>query len=419
MSSMGRRRFLQLAGAAAAAAAVPGALAVQVGGRKLGPLGPVGRLKVGVLVPTGARDPRIGAQLLDGLRVGFAETAGSGGIDASLATRIVVKGYGGAWLGARDLIERQRVNVLVAGVTAPVARNLKAMAAKRNVPLVVVNVGAHVDRPAEASPDVLHHSVGFWRSNFALGRWAVQNIGPRAHVIASELDAGYDSLYAFRRGVESAGGEIVATSVTTAGAGAASAKTFAAAFGAVRRGRPDFVHGMYSGETAAAFLRAYRRSSVGRTPLTGSSFMVDDDVLVSVGRAAEGVTTCSSWSVHERSEGSAAARVLDDAYAVLGYEAARLIRTGFERARQLGLGTSGIVRALSGRSVAGAQGMLKVDRSGNVVLAPLWIRRVEASGRGHVLVSRERAEQVSAFPEELAAMRDGIFSSWVNEYRYA
>ena len=82
----------------------------------------------------------------------------------------------------------------MASVTTPTAQHLTSLFEQRQVPLVLANVGAHVVRPRQRHPLVLHHSLGYWQSSFALGRWAARNLGPRAYVSASIVDAGYDTL---------------------------------------------------------------------------------------------------------------------------------------------------------------------------------------------------------------------------------
>jgi ABC-type branched-subunit amino acid transport system substrate-binding protein len=406
--TMNRRRFLTLAGLGAAASAVP----IGVGVKKL--VFDRHGMDVGVLAAPAGGHPDVGRRLLHGLRLGFADAPGdTTPIVPRLITRPVVKGYGGAWTSAQALLEEERVDLVVARVTAPTARHLAPLFEDRQVPLVVANMGAHVVRPRERHGQVLHSSLGYWQASFAFGRWAARNLGPRGYVAASIVDAGYDTLYAFRRGLESAGGTVVRTKVTGV---RPSRGELTSMFRSIGRSRPDFVYAMYSGDAAADFVSAYRRSSVNRLPLAGTAFLVDDGVVRKVGSAARGVLTASSWSPADRT-GSARGRAgATDPSSVLGYEAARLIAVGARRANELGTGTSGIVPALSGRAVDGLRGRLLVDAASNVVLPPLSIREVGSFRGGFAALPIEPAGDVPAFPAELSAMDGGLFSGWVNEY---
>lgn len=402
---MNRRRFLALAGVGAAASAVP----VTVGVKRL--VGGDARPTIGVLVPAG-RNPASGRSLVEGLRAGLAEPGADGRrVIPRLVTRPVIDGHGGAWAGARELLEVERADIVVGGVTAPVAHNMTALFEERQVPLLVANLGAHVVRPRHRHPQLLHHSLGHWQSSFALGRWAARSLGPRAHVVASVVDGGYDTLFAFRRGVESAGGEVVGTTVTGDGP---SRGELAGAFRAIGRSRPDFVHAMFSGGAAVDFLRAYRASSVTRFTLTGTSSFVERDVLDRVGSLASGIGTASTWSPADR--GVPRPEKVADAFAVLGYDAGRLIAAGRERLTQLGRTNGGLAAALSGQTVQGARGPMLVDGSANVVLPQVTIREVGTFRGGFAALPVMTADHVPAFPQALSEMDGGLFSSWMNEY---
>jgi ABC-type branched-subunit amino acid transport system substrate-binding protein len=406
--TMNRRQFLTRAGLGAAAGAVPLAFGVKklVFGRN--------GLAVGVLAGSGAGGSAVDRKLVEGLRLGFADAGdGEAPIMPRLVARPVVRGYGGAWTGSRDLLEEVGVDVVVAWVTAPTARHLAPLFEDHQVPLVVTNIGAHVVRPRERHEQVLHSSLGYWQSSFAFGRWAARNLGPRAYVAASILDAGYDTLYAFRRGLESAGGTIVRTRVTEE---RPSRAELSGTLRSIGQARPDFVYAMYSGDAAIDFVTAYRRSGVNRYPLAGTAFLVDDVVASRARSAVMGILTASSWSPADETGSPRAMAGVTDYSSVLGYEAARLIAVGTRRAHKLGTGTSGIVPALSGHAVDGLRGRLHVDAASNTVLAPLSIREVSSFRGGFAALPIERAADVPAFPAELSEMDGGLFSGWVNEY---
>jgi ABC-type branched-subunit amino acid transport system substrate-binding protein len=406
--TMNRRQFLTLAGLGAAAGAVP--LAIRVKKFVFGRNG----LDVGVLAASGAGGSTVDRRLVEGLRLGFADVLNDEApIIPRLVTRPVFKGYGGAWTGSRELLEEAGVDIVVAWVTVPTARHLAPLFEDRQVPLVVTNIGAHVVGPRGRHGQVLHSSLGYWQSSFAFGRWAARNMGPRAYVAASIVDAGYDTLYAFRRGLESAGGTVVRTRVTTE---RPSRAELSGTMRSIGQSRPDFVYAMYSGNAAVDFVTAYRHSGVNRFPLAGTAFLADDVVLRKVGSAAVGILTASSWNPADGTGSASASAGVTDSISVLGYEAARLIAVGARRAHQLGTGSSGIVPALAGHTVDGLRGRLHVDAASNTVLAPLSIREVSSFRGGFAALAIEPAAHVPAFPAELSEMDGGLFSGWVNEY---
>ena len=405
---MGRRGFLQVAGAWAAAGAIPTA-----GGLSSLIVRPRQQLRVGVLLPTEGAEARLGLALLEGLRRGFADTAQDPVvIRPEFVTRPVLNGYGGAWRGASGLVTEEGAHVVVAAVTSVAARNLQSVAAARRVPVVVANVGAHMVHRGESDIRyVMHHSLSHWRASFALGRWAATNIGKRVAVIASEADAGYDSAAAFRLGVQAAGGTVVAYDVTPVHP---TSTQLTRAFRRAVVARPDFIHAMYAGDDAVTFVRAYRAGVARSIRLTGTSFLVAPDVLRRLGYAANGIFTCSPGAATDATAGATPA----DPYLTLGFDVAQLITAGTRRAERLGLGTAGIVSALRGRTVAVSGRSLVVDPAANVVLSPLVIRRVQRVAVGFAAVRLGGAGAVGAEPESLATLARE-HSVWLNEYAIA
>jgi ABC-type branched-subunit amino acid transport system substrate-binding protein len=393
---MDRRRFLKLAGLGAGVA-VGGPTAVGVE-RWL--TGSRNALKLGVMLPSGSRYPAMTDHLMAGMRLGFerARAAGSG-LQPSFATAEVVRGYGGARTALEVLLDREKADVVVAGISAPVARRLGAMLAERHVPMVVANVGAHVVAPHDRNPYVLHNSLNYWQASFAMGTWAAGNLGRRALVVTSAADAGYDTIYAFTRGMEVAGGKVVDV-VVMPGDDEGTVRTLTRA---ARSTRPDFVYALFSGEDAASFLRAYRQAGL-RLPLAGTGFMVDRATLGSNVRSALGVTTCMPGTGREA-----------DPFATLGFDTASLLVAGMERANRRGLGASGLVRALSGVTVPTARGELTVDARTNTVVGPLFIQRVVPNGLGAAPENVDAPAAVGAFPPAMAGLERSR-STYLNEY---
>src|SRR4051812_1948336 len=156
--SVSRRAFVRLAAAGAAGAVIaPAAVASAAANRKL---------RVGLLVPTESSYARLGDSFVDGFGM-YLEQAG---VQGALLTRPAVQGYGGAYRGTQELLELG-VDVLVAGVTLPGAHYVAKLTAAKGVPLVIANVGGHLVAAADRLPSVVHHSLLYWQSSFALGRY--------------------------------------------------------------------------------------------------------------------------------------------------------------------------------------------------------------------------------------------------------
>lgn len=402
--SFSRSGFVRLAGfGAAGLVAGPAATAAAATTRTI---------KVGLLVPTEGGYARMGESFAEGFRM-YLEQAH---VRAPGLTRPVTRGHAGAYTGTADLLA-SGVDVIVAGITAPVAQLVSPLLEERRIPMVVANVGGHVALPSERSPYILHNSLLYWQSCFALGRWAGAKLGQTAYLVSSQADSGYDTVFAFRRAFESAGGSLVGSAVTHEQPGDAG---LANVFAEIRATRPRFVFANYSGPHAGEFRTAYAGAGL-RTPLVGPAFLAEE-LTSPLGRRAAGVRTCASWtatgpgarntaflSAYAKRTGRVA-----DAFAALGYDTAMLVVKAFRR----GVPHGRLPEALQGVTIESPRGRLRVAPATNAVVGPLHLREVRLLAARGVLYANsvtERLPEVNAFPAPLAVLGQEQRSAYFNE----
>ena len=402
--SVSRRAFVKLAGlGAVGAAAGPVALASAA---------PRRTIKVGLLLSAEGHYARMGESFAEGFRL-YMEHAN---VHAPLLTRPVVQGHGGAYSGTTDLLAAG-VDVVAAQITAPMAHLIAPLFEERRVPLVVANVGGHVQLPKQRSPQILHNSLLYWQSSFALGRWAAAKLGKTAFVATSRPDSGYDTVFAFRRGFEAGGGAVVGSRITHE---SRHEPGLTESFADIRNARPSVVFANYSGPLAAEFRAAYLDSGL-RTKLIGPTFLAEE-LAAPLARRAAGITTASSWTP---SDAVAASQIFQaaftnrtgrkaDAFTVLGHETALLIVAAFRR----GISQGRLADALAGMKIEGVRGTLRVDPTTNTVRAPLHIRRVHRLGGRGVHYANSVFEAlpiVGPLPPALAVLGEEQRAAYVNE----
>jgi branched-chain amino acid transport system substrate-binding protein len=411
--TLDRRRFVTLAGAGAGlAAAGPLVSAATAQAASAVPL------KVGVLAPTGSSYSRMGQSLLDGLTLGFDEArSGASPVNATLVQREVDRGFGGALSTSTALLDAG-TDVVVAGVSALVADRIGSLFSARQTPLVVADVGAHLVPPASRNAYVLHNSLLYWQASYAAGLWAAGNLGTRAFIASGLSDSGYDTVYAFRRGFESAGGTVVGEAVTHA-----DTPGLTELLAAVRSSEANVLYGLYSGAHAVEFVRAYAGSGVGAKLAVGS-LGVEDYALSDVGTASLGATSCASWTGARTTKANQAftkafksrfGRAADP-FAALGYDTAALVAEGARRAAKSGLGVRRLIEALGGAPLDGPRGTLVVDASTNTVTGPLSIRQVKRTTSGLANVDVAQAAAVGSVPTALSSLASGTVAGYFNEY---
>lgn len=397
--SIGRRGLVGAAGVATAALGVPMLTAL--------PASAARPLRVGVLVPERLSYALAGESLVAGLACGFVTAKHP--VAASLLTRGVPQGYAGAAAATSELLA-EKVDVVVAGVSALTAESLAPLCRAKGVSLVVAGVGAHVVPTGTAG--VLHVGLQQWQAAHAMGAWARKNLGGSLFEIVAAPDAGYDAVYATARSFQSAGGALLGRALThdrPVGTGVDDAVAAAKASGAA----VVVVHA--SGRRAAEILSAIRRAGLS-AKVVADGLAVDDAVLSSVGSAAAGVHSASTWVGR-----SNAASVRDfvhafrdandnrrpDAFAVVGHDAARAIAVASRRTTKKAAWAS----TMTGRRFDGARGPLVVGADG-VAASRISIRRV---GKGRNL-ELARTPRIVGVPPTLASLRTTEVAAYINEY---
>lgn len=396
---VGRRSLVGAAGAATAALTVPllGAL----------PASAARPLRVGVLVPERLSYARAGASLVAGLTHGFATARHP--TAASFDTRGVPQGFSGATTAAGELLAG-RIDVLVAGVSAIAAERIAPLCRDAGVSLVVAGVGAHV--VPTRTDGVLHVGLQHWQAAHAMGAWARTNLGGSLFEIVAAPDAGYDGVYATGRSFQSAGGALLGRALThdrAVGTGVDEAVAAARDSGA----RVVAVHA--SGRRAAEILAAIRRAGLGAA-VVADGLTVDDATLPTVGSAARGVYSASTWVGRStaipvrdfvRSFRAVNGNRRPDAFAVVGHDAAGAIAVARRRTAR----KADWAAAMTGRRFEGARGTFVVGAEG-VAASRISIRRV-GQGRN---IELARTPRIIGVPPTLASLRTTEVAAYVNEF---
>jgi len=344
-------------------------------------------LKIGVLYPRSTLFPHLAQSHLDGMKVHLRE-AGCDGVAqiVSLYPQECSPGPAAALRQSAALLEKG-VDIVVGVVGSRFLPTLRDLFHDTQTLFIVNNIGANLVPASSPSPYIFPVSFNYWESNWAMGRWAARNLGAKAVIVSSFYDSGYDTLYAFRFGFEQAGGSIVKTMVT--GAPALPACTISSVLKEIERIGPEFVYGIYCGESAVNFVKAYAESPIaGKIPLAGAGFMVDESILPAQGEAALGIKSCLSWSRNLRTKENRAfnaayrqqTRRPADPFAVLGYDTARFILTALKAAGGHTDKTDTIAKVPGTMAPASPRGILRIQNDTQSAVSPLYIREIRRKG---------------------------------------
>ncbi|MBI5074547.1 MAG: ABC transporter substrate-binding protein [Nitrospirae bacterium] len=419
-----RRTFLKIAGAATGALTVPSQ--VLAFGGEASPLNfsgwPVVRL--GILLPGKDFSPKLTGNFLSG----FDHCLKTSGCAESGVSVELVKEHSSGSVSVsalKKLLHEDKVNLVTGILNNAAASSLSSFARDEKFVLVASSLGESMARKTDMFPGTFHCSMNFSQANWAMGRWAADNMGPSCVVAASFYDTGYDTLQAFRMGYQIAGGMIKETFISDAGSGTPN---FDRLFSAIEAARPDFIYALYSGSQGAGFIKAYASSGLaGRIPLACSSHLSGGDSLAAIGPLAAGIKTCVPWRSDLCAPGSesfaanyakVAGRSLDS-FGLLGYETAGMILS----ALSLTQGKTGNITALTGAFAEAAfnspRGRLQMNPMTNATSAPLFIHEFRMEGGRPVTRAIAECSPLPEYDRRLQPMWVAERSGWHNAYQYA
>lgn len=220
---------------------------------------------------------------------------------------------------------------------------------------------------------------------------------------ASLYEAGFDSLYAFQLGLESAGGSVTRTLVTHV---TSSDAPFAPLWEEVRQDASDFVYAAYCGATAGDFLRAYSASGLaGRVPLAGCAYLCADLDAQST-LVMPGVVSHVPWTGALSAGGAWADAYATrmgrpaDAFAAQGNEIARWLAASWDAAQ------GNLAHVLEGR----------VSMQTHATGGWLTLCRMRTLGATLDRQSLETVEPISELDERVSAFQTGIKTGWLYPY---
>lgn len=379
-------------------------------------------LKIGVLLPRSTTYPTLTKGLLAGMQLYFEQSQQLlDGQAVQLISEDIGFGQSLAEQKAYKLLDDDQVDLVVGVMNPSVSSMLHDIFQTRQKVFINSTVGANILRNDEFHPFFFSHSLSHWQSNWALGGWAAQHLGPNAAIAMSFYDSGYDAHYAFRVGFENQGGDILRSYITHR---PPDTGNFVPFFTYLEEAQPDFVYAAYCGQPAIDFVRAYGQSDIAsRIPLVGSGFLVDEQILPEQGEAAIGITTASPWvDDFANLEYQHFAEVYQDRtdslpgpFAMLGFETAHMIADAVNKVDGHVQHTDALREAFVGSSFVSPRGHLTMNRHMQETTTPLYLREVqhhEGTFKNNTITTLD----IESEDESITTIRSHLRTGWINEY---
>lgn len=340
-------------------------------------------VRVGVMLPYSGVYTSLGENITRGLELYF------GDVDNQVAGRrieLIRQDTQGdprqALPKVRQLVERDRVHLLVGIVHSGVASAVRDYVHARRIPLVIANAGAAdlTRDPNRRSPYVFRTSFANGQYEHVLGTYAYQQLGFRTMaMLAPDYSAGHEKLGAVKEYFERAGGRVVQELYPPLGT-----NDFSPYLTGLQRA--DGVWVFFAGTDAIRFVQQYASFGLKqRMPLLGAGDLVDEAYLHTIGDAALGTVTSLHYSpLLETPENRAFVSRFRQRYglqanqfAMQGYISARVIADALNAVGGRVEDTDAFLRALRSVQFTGPSGPFRFHPVSQNVIFNVYIRRVD------------------------------------------
>ncbi|MFW7348390.1 MAG: ABC transporter substrate-binding protein [Pigmentiphaga sp.] len=295
----------------------------------------VDKIKVGLMLPFSGTYTALGVAIENGFKLYVDEQGGKlAGREIEFIKVDDESDPAKATENVNKLIRRDKVDVIVGTVHSGVAMAMARAAKESNTLLIVPNAGSDAVTGPMCGQNIFRSSFSNWQSSYPMGTVAARQDGKKtAMTITWKYAAGEEMTNAFKEGFEKEGGKVVKQLTLPF-----PNVEFQALLTEIASAKPDAVFAFFAGGGAVKFVKDYAAAGLNKTiPLYGSGFLTDG-TLDAQGEAAQGMFTTLHYADNLelpkdksfRTAYAKAFKLQPDVYAVQGYDAAQILRTGLD-----------------------------------------------------------------------------------------
>lgn len=355
-------------------------------------------LRIGLLLPYSKVYAVLGESITDGMRVVFEA---QGNTVAGRKVELIREDEETPQVAlrkVRKLVQSDKVDVLVGPVSSAVAAAIRDFVHQSKVLLLIANAGDDSLSRERCSPYIFRTSFSNWQTGWALGAYAARKVGKAAFVSGADYAAGRQITAGFKESYTAAGGRVVGEAFAPLGT-----TDYGSYLAQIKAAAPDLSFSFFAGSDAVNFVRQFAdyglKSSIR---LTGSGFLVSDDVLPAEGEAALGALSCMhytnvldtpenrSFRVRYQALTGRAANV----YAVQGYDTARVIVEALARTGGRTDDVEALRQAVRAVTFTSPRGPVRFDPANQNVVQDFYILEVRKVGGGLANVPLETVKDV-------------------------
>ncbi|MDQ0314711.1 ABC transporter substrate-binding protein [Amorphus orientalis] len=346
-------------------------------------------LKLGFVAPMSGAQAEYGLQMMNGMKTYMAQHGDS---VADRPIEIIVKDSGGpnpdvAKRLTQELIVRDKVDFLVGYGFSPNAFAAAPLATESETPLIIFNAASSTI-PLK-SPYIARVSMTLAQHAYGIAKWANEQDIQKVYTLYADYAPGQDANKQFKKIFTAEGGEIVGEIGVPL-----SSPDFGPYMQRIKDAQPDAVFMWFpSGELANTMLKSYRERGLEEAGIRalGTSDLVDDHSLDSMGEDAVGLITSAHYSAAHDSELNKAfvetyAEIDPDTrpnfMAVAAYDGLAAI---YKVTEDLGGDVSNgekVMELLTGMTFESPRGPIEISSEDRDIVQNIYIRETKDTGEG-------------------------------------
>lgn len=344
-------------------------------------------VKVGVLLPYSKVYAQLGASITQGMELylnGVNNVAG--GRPIQLIKEDEENDPQISLTKTRKFIEQDKVDLFTGVVSTTVVYALRDLLDSSKMISLISNAGGNDLTRKRKSPYILRTSFTSWQVAYPLGPWVYQNVAKKVMVVAADYGFGHESADAFKDSFTKAGGSIVGELYPPF-----PSTDFGAFLPKIQSAKPEAIYAFFSGSDAVNFIKQFAEFGLAKDiKITGSGFLLEQDVLPGEGAAANGGYSTLHWALTlDNAENKkfttdykAKYNALADVFALQGYDTARVIVEALNAVKGDTSNKDNLLQAIRAVKFNSPRGSFAFDPAGQNVNQYIYYRQVVAQGDG-------------------------------------
>jgi len=315
------------------------------------------------------------------------------------------------------------VDIIIGIVGTKVTQNCLEIINKRQVPVIIVNLGGFVPTHQFRSDYLFYTSLDLWKSEWTMGKWAQKQYGADPCVSLSYYEAGYNMHECYRYGLHAAGARYVKLNFIK---GMSASPDTLPLINQLQLLMPNHTHAMLSGKEGEQFLYYYQEKKIAsRTTLSVNPFMVDE-CLETTDLFAANLTSAVTWTYQLE---TAANRHFIEAYerkfhqspiaySMLAYEVGLCLSMAVSAHEDKRISRNSLATGLKNTTCLGPRGEINLKTTSFFTSHPVYIRLSQINRKTN-LIENKIIDQDPGIgwehPEILQAAYQNS-SGWQNPY---